>query len=122
MPSADGGRGRDVAALLILAGAAIAIQVPLYDRWVSFFDEAHMAQIADELNHGFVMYPSRRALAAVNGGARGPCRARRRSPRLPEVDAAVDDLEPQRLVCARGRPVVAPGVRGHFGAALLKQR
>jgi hypothetical protein len=28
----------------------------------------------------------------------------------------------ERLVCARGRPVVAPGVRGHFGAALLKQR
>lgn len=47
---------RDGAAVLLLVAAALAMQLPLYHRWFSLLDEAAILQIADQINHGGVLY------------------------------------------------------------------
>ena len=41
---------------VVLAALALAIQLPLWNRWISLLDEGAIAQIADDLNHGLVLY------------------------------------------------------------------
>ena len=43
---------RDGIAIVLLVLAALAIQLPLYDRWVNLLDEGGIAVIADQINHG----------------------------------------------------------------------
>jgi len=43
-------------AALAVALAALAIQAPIYDRWLAWFDEGFIYQIASELAAGAVMY------------------------------------------------------------------
>ena len=47
---------RDGAAIALLVAAALAIQLPIYNRWISLLDESAILQIADQLNDGDVMY------------------------------------------------------------------
>jgi hypothetical protein len=47
---------RDGMALAALSIFAIAIQLPIYDRWLSLLDEGAIAQIADQINHGLLPY------------------------------------------------------------------
>jgi hypothetical protein len=47
---------RDGCALLLSLAAALAIQLPIYDRWLSLLDEGAIAQIADQINHGLPPY------------------------------------------------------------------
>ena len=48
---------RDPPALtLAVALAAIAIQLPIFDRWFALLDEGYILQIADDVNRGNVLY------------------------------------------------------------------
>lgn len=47
---------RDGVALAVLSLFAVAIQLPIYDRWLSLLDEGAIAQIADQINHGMLPY------------------------------------------------------------------
>ncbi len=42
--------------LLFVFGAAVVVQWPIFDRWLPFFDEGFLYQIADELRQGDVLY------------------------------------------------------------------
>ena len=39
-----------------VALAAIAIQLPIFDRWFALLDEGYILQIADDVNRGNVLY------------------------------------------------------------------
>jgi len=43
---------RDGIAIVFLVLVALAIQLPVYDRWVNLLDEGGIAVIADQINHG----------------------------------------------------------------------
>jgi Dolichyl-phosphate-mannose-protein mannosyltransferase len=47
---------RDGAALAALVLAAVAIQLPLWNRWLSFLDEGAIAEIAREIANGKTLY------------------------------------------------------------------
>lgn len=47
---------RDGAAIGLLIVAALAIQLPIYNRWISLLDESAILQIADQLNDGGMLY------------------------------------------------------------------
>lgn len=53
-PSLDARRDATAVALLIVL--ALAIQLPLYDRWLSLLDEGAIAQIADQITRGGLPY------------------------------------------------------------------
>ncbi len=46
----------EIARLLFVFAAAVVVQWPVFDRWLPFFDEGFLYQIADELRQGGVMY------------------------------------------------------------------
>jgi hypothetical protein len=49
-------RRRDGAALGCIVGASVALQLLVYDRWISLPDEGTTLQIADQLNQGSLLY------------------------------------------------------------------
>src|SRR5262249_55592997 len=53
---AGSSRRRGRLAALGVALAALAIQLPIYDRWLAWFDEGFIYQIASELAGGAVLY------------------------------------------------------------------
>ena len=44
------------ASVLGVVAAALAVQLPFYDRWVSFMDEGHILAFADILAKGGELY------------------------------------------------------------------
>src|SRR5713101_1371065 len=36
--------------------AALAVQLPIYDRWLSLLDEGYILALADEVNRGKLLY------------------------------------------------------------------
>lgn len=48
--------GRDRFHLAVIGLASLALQLPIFDRWLPYFDEGFIYQIADEIRHGAVMY------------------------------------------------------------------
>jgi len=55
-PPAPFDRRLDGLAVGLLVLLALAIQLPIFDRWVSLLDEGAIAQIADQINHGLPPY------------------------------------------------------------------
>src|ERR1043165_10056227 len=50
-------RGRDERLLMVGTGVlALAIQAPIFDRWLSFLDEGYLLAIADAINRGKLLY------------------------------------------------------------------
>ena len=50
-------RGRDERLLMLGTGVlALAIQAPIFDRWLSFLDEGYLLAIADAINRGKLLY------------------------------------------------------------------
>jgi hypothetical protein len=47
---------RDAGAIAIIVLVALALQLLVYDRWLSLLDEGGIVQIADQINHGLPPY------------------------------------------------------------------
>jgi len=47
---------RDGAAVAVVVAASLALQLLIYDRWISLLDEGAIVQIADQINHGKLPY------------------------------------------------------------------
>ncbi len=47
---------RDGAAVALVIAASLALQLLIYDRWISLLDEGAIVQIADQINHGGLPY------------------------------------------------------------------
>jgi hypothetical protein len=47
---------RDGAVVAVVIAASLALQLVIYDRWISLLDEGAIVQIADQINHGKLPY------------------------------------------------------------------
>ncbi len=47
---------RDLALMVLVGLGAIALQLPIHDRWAALLDEGYILAIADDVNHGRVLY------------------------------------------------------------------
>ncbi len=47
---------RDLALMVLIGLGAVALQLPIHDRWAALLDEGYILAIADDVNHGRVLY------------------------------------------------------------------
>src|SRR3989442_5174324 len=50
------GRRREAFLTAGVGLAAVAIQLPIFDRWLALLDEGYLLQLADEVNRGNLLY------------------------------------------------------------------
>ncbi len=56
VPPAEAPRPPAAGALAAVAALAVAVQLPIFDRWLSLLDEGYILELADDINRGKILY------------------------------------------------------------------